>query len=111
VRGMDSNFLRVCLVTLLATLTFPLRAPAQTAQPKEVQVGRVMGTVTDVNGEALVGATVVLTAPDPADRRRVQTNENGHFEIDGLASRVPYRVVVRDAGFADWKSPVIMLTG
>lgn len=68
-----------------------------------------MGTVTDVNGEALLGATVVLTAPDAADHRRVQTNENGHFEIDGLTSRIPYRVVVIAAGFADWQSPVIIL--
>jgi Carboxypeptidase regulatory-like domain len=98
------------LLTAIFMCLIGLRcAPAQTLQTPEAQPGRVMGTVTDVNGDVVVGATVVTTATDSADRRSVQTDENGCFDINGLKPGVPYHVVVTGAGFADWTSPVIVL--
>jgi Carboxypeptidase regulatory-like domain len=68
-----------------------------------------MGTVTDLNGDALVGATVVLTGPDSTDRRSVSTDENGYFEIDGLKPNIPFTIVISGNGFEVWTSPVIVL--
>jgi Carboxypeptidase regulatory-like domain len=90
-------------------LTVSICLSAQTPQPAQSQLGRVIGTVTDVNQAPLFGATVVIARPDSADLRSVVTNENGYFEIDGLKPGLPYHLTVSGAGFADWTSPVIVL--
>jgi Carboxypeptidase regulatory-like domain len=99
---------RVAVVCAIA-LTLWLRASAQTGQAAQPQFGRVMGTVTDLNGDALVGATVVMTGPDSTDRRSISTDENGYFEIDGLKPNIPFTIVVSGNGFEVWTSPVIVL--
>lgn len=68
-----------------------------------------MGTITDVNGDAVGDATVVAIGPDVRDGRQVRTSGNGYFEIDGLKPGVSYHVVASCRGFADWSSPVILL--
>jgi Carboxypeptidase regulatory-like domain len=97
------------LVMVTISLILSPRAPAQTAQPPQVQLGRVMGTVTDVRGDAVVGATVVIAGPEKVDRRTVVTNENGFFEFDHVKPGGPYQIIVTAAGFVDWTSPLITL--
>jgi len=63
----------------------------------------------DVNGDPVMGATVVLTGPDPADRRTIETAANGFFEFDSLRPKVPYRIAIRAGGFAPWTSPAFTL--
>jgi len=73
------------------------------------QTGNIIGTVTDVNGDTVPGATVVLEGPVLKDRRTVEANDKGLFELHELEPGTPYRVTVSAKGFADWTSPAITL--
>jgi hypothetical protein len=107
----------VAIVAVTLALSCPSRA--QTAQPQgiqpqiaqspEGQLGRITGTVTDAKGEAIVGATVLITGPDSSDRRSIVTGQNGYFEIDGLKPGIAYEIAVSDVGFDPWTSPAVVL--
>jgi carboxypeptidase family protein len=100
--------IRAAILTFIA-LTLSVRTPTQTMPENGAQLGRVMGTVLDVNGDAIAGATVVLGGPDSTDRRIVVTGENGFFEFDDVNPGVANRLVISATGFADWTSPAITL--
>jgi Carboxypeptidase regulatory-like domain len=100
-----AGFLAVLAIGLVASI----RTPAQAIQTEEVQSGRVAGTVTDARGDAVVGATAVLTGAESASSRTVTTDENGFFEFDNVESAVSFEIVVRADGFAEWTSPAISL--
>lgn len=74
-----------------------------------MQPGSISGTVTDEMGDAVSGATVVLQGVGPGNRQTVKTNANGFFEISGVKPAVPYHVVIKAEGFANWTSPLIVL--
>lgn len=89
-----------------------LTVAARTAQPtsaSEPQAGTISGTVTDVNGDAVPGATVVLEGASRSDHASVTTNENGFFQLHNLNPGTPYHIAVSSDGFADWTSPDIIL--
>jgi Carboxypeptidase regulatory-like domain len=109
VSAVPGTVLTRLLATVAMMLTVSVCLSAQTPQPAQAQLGRVIGTVMDVNQAPLFGATVVITGPDSADRRSVLTDEKGYFEINGLKPGLPYRLIVSAAGFADWTSSVIVL--
>jgi len=69
----------------------------------------VMGTVTDVNGDALPGATVVLREIVGDDPRTIVTTENGLFEFQDVKPGTSYHVSVAAQGLAEWKSSSITL--
>jgi hypothetical protein len=75
--------------------------------PARVEPARVSGTVTDTNGGIIPGAQVVLQGPGLS--RTVVASDSGVFEIDNLSPGVPYRITVIATGFADWKSPDVVL--
>jgi carboxypeptidase family protein len=101
----------VCAATIVAMamiLATPTRA--QAVQSSETPSGQITGTVTDVKGDAIVGATVILTrSPESTDQRTVLTAENGFFRFDALTPAVPYNVAINADGFAEWTSPAITL--
>ena len=100
-------------VLIVALLMLPRGSAAQALQNPlqnpESQSGRVMGTVLDVNGSAITGATVVLSGLDLADRQTAVTGENGFFELDGVKPGVPSRLTITANGFANWNSPEVTL--
>jgi Carboxypeptidase regulatory-like domain len=100
--------LRLAILCAVA-LTPWLRVSAQIPQPAHTQVGTVVGTVTDVKGDALFGATVALIGTDSADRHSVLTNENGYFEINGVKPGIRYQLVVSATDFEGWTSPAFVL--
>jgi hypothetical protein len=101
---------RIHLVAVVvAALTVSMCPPAQTSQTPGAQLGRISGTVTDMNGDTVTGATVALLGSDPLDRRTVVTGESGFFVFDDVKPGVPYEVIVTANGFADWASPSITL--
>ena len=105
VQGFHIHLLGVFAIILaLSTPT-----PAQNTQTPGPQLGRIIGTVTDVNGDGVPGATVGLTSPDPTDRRTAETAENGFFKFDSVKPGIPYQVRVNATGFAEWTSPTITL--
>jgi hypothetical protein len=78
------------------------RAPARTAT--------IIGTATDVNGDAIPNATVVLKEVDNNDPRTIVTNENGLFEFHEVKPGIPYQICISAEGFADWRSSPITLS-
>src|SRR5580704_3690327 len=101
----------VCAATIVAmALTLATRTQAQAVHSSEIPSGQITGTVTDVKGDAIVGATVILMrSPESTDQRTVLTTENGFFSFDALTPAVPYNVAINADGFAEWSSPPITL--
>jgi hypothetical protein len=69
-------------------------------------MGSIIGTVTDVNGDTVALASVLLAGPNPNDRHTATTNDNGFFQFHDVWPGVSYLVIVSGQGFADWRSPV-----
>jgi Carboxypeptidase regulatory-like domain len=109
--GIVMPRLYVCAAAIVAmALTLAPRTQAQAVQSPETPSGQITGTVTDVKGDAIVGATVILTSsPESTDQRAVLTIENGFFRFDALAPAVAYNVAINADGFAEWTSPPIIL--
>jgi hypothetical protein len=69
----------------------------------------ISGTVTNVNGEVVPGATILLEGADSADRRTAVASDNGAFQFDNLKPGISYGVTIKAANFEGWKSPPILL--
>ena len=96
---------RIWLVILTAiALAAPLAA--QDANPPET--GIIIGTVTDVNGDTLSGATVILKGPDHKDLRTILSDDNGSFQFRQMGPGT-YAVAITAQGFAGWTSPDFVL--
>jgi len=90
-------------------LLSPISTPARSAQSTEPQLGQIMGTVTDIRGDAVIGATVLLTATDLTERKTATTPESGFFDFEGVKPGVTYHITITADGFAEWTSPAITL--
>ena len=88
-------------------LAVSVHTPAQILQAPEPQPAKIIGTVTDDNGDTIADATVVLSGADAKDRLTLVTPETGFFEFDGIKPGIPYRLSISASGFADWTSPEI----
>ena len=84
-------------------------APAQPSSVPEAQMGAIFGSVTDVNGDAVPVATVVLEGASLNDHRSVVTSETGFFQLKNLDPGTPYHVAVTASGFTEWTSREIIL--
>jgi hypothetical protein len=69
----------------------------------------ITGTVLDVNGDLVPGATVVLNSPTSNDRREVTADDRAAFKFDSVQSGTPYEIAVQVKGFTTWTSPAIVL--
>lgn len=67
------------------------------------------GTVTDVNGDLIPGATVVLEGANHSDHQTQIANDSGFFQFPGLRAGVPYQVTINAKGFENWTSQKIVL--
>ena len=81
---------------------------AQDTNAPKPEAGHITGTVTDVNGDVLAGATVVLQGPGLKDSQKFLSNDNGFFEFNQLDPGT-YRVIITAPDFADWTSPDVVL--
>jgi hypothetical protein len=107
---MEMSFLYIRMLGVVAiALSLAVSAPAQNIENTEPQLGRLMGTVTDVNGDAVVGATVFIAGTDPIDCRKVATDENGFFQFEAVKPGIPYEATVSATGFAQWASSSIII--
>lgn len=111
VGSISIRFATALVIALVLSSLAPCQIKAQTAQNSDTQSGQIMGTLTDVNGNVVPGATVVLAGPETADRRTVETGENGFFKFDDVKSGVPYRLNVTAMGFADSSSAITLDPG
>ena len=69
----------------------------------------IMGTVTDVNGDAIPDATVVLKEVESNDPRTIVTTETGMLEFHDVTPGITYQLSISAKDFADWVSPPIIL--
>ncbi|MGA8087481.1 MAG: carboxypeptidase-like regulatory domain-containing protein [Terracidiphilus sp.] len=86
----------------------PATAPKKAGLTGEA--ANISGTVLDVNGDLVPGATVIVTDPQSGEHREAVANDTAAFVFTDLAPGVPYNLTVKAQGFADWTSGPIVLT-
>ena len=74
-----------------------------------VDIGNRSYQATDVNGDPVADATVVLSTTERDDPRMLVTPENGFFEFNEVQPGTPYQIKITAKDFADWTSPAITL--
>jgi hypothetical protein len=72
--------------------------------------GSISGTVADVNGGIVPGATVVLRCQSPCNGESAITSTAGGFEFTELNLGTSYEIGVTASGFKGWNSTPIVLT-
>jgi len=72
------------------------------------QTGRISGTVTDQQGNAINGASVQVINQDSHDKRGATSDANGAYAVSFLAAG-NYQVTIGSVGFSPATSPVIPL--
>lgn len=82
---------------------------AEAVSAPSPQPGVVSGTVLDVNGGLVPGATVAIETIDSSDRHTAVADANGAFQINGLKPGIVYSITVSANGFQDWNSTSILL--
>ncbi|HXB62678.1 MAG TPA: carboxypeptidase-like regulatory domain-containing protein [Acidobacteriaceae bacterium] len=91
-----------------ASALTPAAAPAQEPSAPVPQTGSISGTVTDVNGDAIPGATVDLTGVTSSRQITAKASDDGFFQLDDLAPGT-YHLTVSMKDFTQWKSPDLVL--
>jgi hypothetical protein len=87
-------------------LSFPALGQISEQAPR---TATIMGTVTDVNGDVIPTATVVLKEVKSNDPRTIVTNENGMFEFHDVTPGITYQLSISAKDFANWTSTPITL--
>jgi hypothetical protein len=95
---------------LLMTVMTALSAAAQNISVSNPQLGTISGTVVDLNGDLVPGATATLEGLVPSEKQITIANDSEAFEFRDIKLGVPYRVRVTANGFNEWDSPTIVLT-
>jgi hypothetical protein len=81
----------------------------QISEP-EPQAASIIGTIEDVNGGTVPGATVIADGAISSDRQIVTANEDGFFSLGNLRPSVTYHIAIHADGFQDWTSSATILT-
>jgi len=68
-----------------------------------------MGTVTDVDGNVIPNATVVLKEVEGNDPRTILTAGNGMFEFHDVTPGITYQLGISAKDYEDWMSTPIFL--
>jgi len=97
-------FLAASIVSLAATTTIATPAFAQET------TSSVRGSVTDENGNAIAGATVVVTHVPSGTRSTQTTDASGGFNAAGLRLGGPFTVSVSADGFEAAEQEIGFLT-
>jgi len=101
---------KLSFVAIFIWLASVIPALAQQLVAPEPQPAHISGTVTDVNGDIVPGATVILQTTMQPDPQKVLASDNAFFQFDNLKAGVPYQLTITANGFSDWKSDVMTLT-
>jgi hypothetical protein len=95
---------------LLMSVMTALPAAAQDISAPTPQLGAISGTVIDINGDLVPGATATLEGSVPSEKQITTSNDSAAFEFRDIKLGVPYQVRVTANGFKEWDSPTIVLT-
>jgi hypothetical protein len=93
---------------LTVALVLSVPVSGQNNQPAQ-RTAIVMGTVTDVNGDVIPDATVVLKEVESNDPRTILTPENGMFEFRDLTPGISYQLSISAKDYENWISAPIVL--
>jgi hypothetical protein len=85
---------------LAVTLALSMPALCQNDQPTP-PAAIVMGTATDVHGDTIPDATVVLKEVEGNDPRTIVATENGMFEFNDVTPGTTYQLSISAKGFAE----------
>jgi len=102
---------RLCIdlgAALAVALVLSALASGQN-NPATSRTATIMGTVTDVNGDAIPDATIVLKEVEGNDPRTLVTTETGMFEFHDVTPGITYQLSISAKDFAGWVSPPIIL--
>jgi Carboxypeptidase regulatory-like domain len=81
--------------------------PPSSAQKSST--GFISGTVTDVNGGIVSGASIALDGAAPDDRQTAVSNDAGAFQFDNVKPGVQYHVTIAAKNLRNWESPALVL--
>jgi hypothetical protein len=96
------------IIVLYGTTIASAQESLSSSSPISQPPGMIAGTVTDVNGDTVPRAAVVLEGVASGTKTSV-SNDNGFFEFRDLKPGTAYIVSIRADGFAQWSSPLITL--
>ena len=94
----------LCILVFFASVA--LMAAGQQSTGAPLQPGSISGTVTDVNGGIIPGATVTIQSPLTEDKRSTISGDNGSYTFDDLSPGATYLVTISAAGFVTWTSSI-----
>ena len=97
----------ICLFFLCLV---PVKLSAQMISAPSPQTGIITGTVEDLNGGLIPGATVAIKEISPDDHHGVTTDGEGFFSLGDVPSAVTVHLLVHADGFQDWTSASVTLT-
>lgn len=97
------------IATFSLAVAFALPLTGQSLQTVGAKGATIIGTVTDVNGDTVGNAAVVLKGPDSHDGQTIVTSQTGFFEFQGVTPGLPYQITISANDFAPWISPLITL--
>jgi len=100
--------LRSTIIPVMALL-LSVTMHGQSLPGAQSKPGKLVGTVTDANGDPVPNAAVVLETPESNDRRTLVTPESGFFEFTEVKPATPYEINVSAKDFADWTSSTITI--
>ncbi|WP_263375584.1 carboxypeptidase-like regulatory domain-containing protein [Granulicella aggregans] len=98
------------LLSFLLLPLFVIRSPAQLFSAPEPQTASINGSVTDIDGGLIPGATIIANGPNSGQHTSTTSDDTGTFQLRNLRPAVPYRIVVSARGFAPATSAQIILT-
>ena len=73
------------------------------------QRATVVGTVLDVNGGVVSGATVMLNNSDPSQHLTTTSDSNGFFQFAKVPPGADWQVTIHMRDFANWTSKTLVL--
>ena len=109
VAGTQLNAARAELPEIARSTSDSGPAAVPSASPVGSAMATITGTVLDVNGDLVPGATVMLNDAPSDDRREVTADDSAAFKFDSVKPGIPYELSVHVKGFSAWTSPAIIL--
>jgi hypothetical protein len=109
--GAFSASFAIPVACLFVALTFASSelASGQVISRPDASPATLVGTVTDINGDAVPKARVSLVGLNEANSFSFETAENGFFQFSRLTPGLPYQIKIAAEGFAEWTSSNITL--
>lgn len=93
----------------LAALAVHEYAAGQEVSAPAPQAATVIGTVTDINGGVVSGASITLGRSASDQTLTTISNDNGFFQFANVPPATDWQAIIRMRDFADWRSATIVL--